>query len=137
MKQIIWILLICLPFNLQAATLEILIHGIKEPKGNLNIGLYNKKEGFLSTQKQYKGIYQQIYSNTAKYIFTHIPNGIYAVAIFHDSNINHKLDKNFLGIPKEGYGVSNNPKSFMKPTFEQCNFRLKKYKKITIELGYK
>ncbi|HMB76609.1 MAG TPA: DUF2141 domain-containing protein [Kiloniellaceae bacterium] len=35
--------------------------------------------------------------------------GTYAVVLYHDENGNKKFDKNFLGIPKEGFGVSNNP----------------------------
>lgn len=39
-----------------------------------------------------------------------LPEGRYAIAVLHDENSNHKLDRNFLGIPKEGFGFSNNPK---------------------------
>ncbi|HTV14223.1 MAG TPA: DUF2141 domain-containing protein [Acidobacteriaceae bacterium] len=40
----------------------------------------------------------------------HLPAGKYAVAVIHDENSNHKLDRNFLGIPKEGFGFANNPR---------------------------
>ena len=43
----------------------------------------------------------------------------------HDENRNGKLDTNFLGIPKEGVGASNNPKSrFGPPSFEESMFVL-------------
>ena len=35
--------------------------------------------------------------------------GTYAVAIYHDENGNKKFDKNFFGLPTEGFGFSNNP----------------------------
>jgi uncharacterized protein (DUF2141 family) len=38
-----------------------------------------------------------------------LPPGNYGVAVIHDENKNHKLDRNFLGIPKEGFGFANNP----------------------------
>jgi uncharacterized protein (DUF2141 family) len=38
-----------------------------------------------------------------------VPPGRYGVAILHDENSNHKLDRNFLKIPKEGFGFANNP----------------------------
>lgn len=38
-----------------------------------------------------------------------LPPGNYGVATIHDENRNHKLDRNFLGIPKEGFGFANNP----------------------------
>ena len=46
--------------------------------------------------------------NSAICQFNDIPPGTYAIAVFHDENANGKLDKNFLGIPCEGYGASNN-----------------------------
>ena len=46
-------------------------------------------------------------------VFEGIPRGIYAVSVFHDENMNGKLDKNHLGAPKEGYGTSNNTQQRM------------------------
>jgi uncharacterized protein (DUF2141 family) len=39
-----------------------------------------------------------------------VPPGRYAVVVIHDENSNMKLDRNFFGIPKEGFGFSNNPR---------------------------
>lgn len=39
--------------------------------------------------------------------------GAYGLALYHDENDNGKIDRNGLGIPKEGFGFSNNPKIFM------------------------
>ena len=35
--------------------------------------------------------------------------GRYSVALYHDENGNKKFDRDFIGIPSEGYGFSNNP----------------------------
>ncbi|HEX3890948.1 MAG TPA: DUF2141 domain-containing protein [Terracidiphilus sp.] len=35
--------------------------------------------------------------------------GDYGVVVLHDENKNMKLDRNFFGIPKEGFGFANNP----------------------------
>jgi acyl-CoA reductase-like NAD-dependent aldehyde dehydrogenase/uncharacterized protein (DUF2141 family) len=52
-----------------------------------------------------------------------LPVGRYAVAVYLDLNGNHKLDQNFLGVPKEPVGVSNNPKPHMgPPRFNECSF---------------
>jgi uncharacterized protein (DUF2141 family) len=45
----------------------------------------------------------------------HVPPGRYAVAVLHDENSNHKLDRNFLHIPKEGFGFANNPHVGLSP----------------------
>jgi hypothetical protein len=49
--------------------------------------------------------------------------GTYAVIVFHDENQDGKLDKNFLGVPQEGYGASNNVRHLMSaPEFEEASF---------------
>jgi uncharacterized protein (DUF2141 family) len=57
-------------------------------------------------------------------VFADLPAGFYAVSVFHDENMNEKLDKNFMGVPKEGYGASNNPKKKMgPPNFDEAKFQ--------------
>jgi uncharacterized protein (DUF2141 family) len=41
-------------------------------------------------------------------VFSNLAPGTYAVAVVHDENGNGRLDKNLLGVPSEGYGVSHN-----------------------------
>ena len=44
--------------------------------------------------------------------------GDYGVVAIHDENKNQKLDRNFAGIPKEGFGFANNPRvRFSAPPF--------------------
>ena len=58
-------------------------------------------------------------------INTDLPPGIYAVTVYEDLNNNHKLDHNFIGIPREPVGVSNNPPArFGPPHFGECSFQL-------------
>ena len=52
-----------------------------------------------------------------------LPFGEYAITLFVDFNGNKKIDKNFLGIPKEPYGFSNNVIGNMSaPTFDKAKF---------------
>ncbi|HEX6441815.1 MAG TPA: DUF2141 domain-containing protein [Stellaceae bacterium] len=56
-------------------------------------------------------------------VFDNLPPGTYAVGAFHDENGNDHLDTNFLGLPEEGYALSNNVRAAMsKPTFQQAAF---------------
>jgi uncharacterized protein (DUF2141 family) len=58
------------------------------------------------------------------FIFLNIPPGTYALAVIHDENMNGKLDTNWLGIPKEGYGFSNAAKATLgAPSFSAASFR--------------
>ena len=71
---------------------------------------------------------------TASYQFE-IPDGIYAIGIFVDTNNNNKMDRNFLGIPKEQYGFSNNAKgSFGPPSFKDASFEITGALSLSIDL---
>jgi len=54
-----------------------------------------------------------------------LPPGRYALVVLHDENSNHKLDRNFLGIPKEGFGFANNPRVMLiAPGFDTAAFEV-------------
>ena len=49
---------------------------------------------------------------------------VIAISAYHDENNNNKVDKNFLGIPIEGVGVSNNNISKLAPPrFTRAKFK--------------
>jgi uncharacterized protein (DUF2141 family) len=70
--------------------------------------------------------------------FLDIPPGTYALAVIHDENRNGQLDTNRLGIPKEGYGFSNDAKGFFgAPSFSAAKFKYDGQKlELTINLHY-
>jgi len=72
----------------------------------------------------------------AQVSFTNLPDGNYAIFVFHDSNSNGKMDKNWLGIPNEGYGASGNKLPFAAaPKFEANQFTLARG--VTLNLSIK
>lgn len=51
--------------------------------------------------------------------------GVYAIALYQDRNINERLDQDFIGLPIEPYGISNNPRIFLSPpSHEEAAFRV-------------
>lgn len=114
-------------------TLTIKIEEVDSDDGLMFVSMYNKEVDFLD--KSYKGTKSKIANNSCEVTFTDLPKGTYAVSIFHDENDNGKLDSNFLGIPKEDYGCSNNAKGFMgPPKWNDAKFELRENKSITITL---
>lgn len=109
-------------------SIHIKVSGLKNKNGQLGILIFTKKEGFPSDwQKAYRQILIPVSGDKAEYTFTDLPYGKYAVSVMHDENKNKKLDTNFMGIPKEGHGVSNNAKGTMgAPKFEDAAFNLDK-----------
>lgn len=68
--------------------------------------------------------------------YSGLKDGVYAVAVIHDENGNGQLDTNFFGIPTEGIGISNNPRLFGKPRFDQAQFEIKGKTAITVSAKY-
>jgi uncharacterized protein (DUF2141 family) len=103
------------------------VKGIKPVKGNVGLLIFNSKQGFPSDErKALKQSVIQVTASTMEYVFEGLAPGKYAVAIIHDENSNRKLDTNFMGIPREGYGVSNNiVNMFGPPGFDESSFTLK------------
>jgi uncharacterized protein (DUF2141 family) len=117
----------------QTFTLTVNISGLNSSDGNLLIGIYNKKESFL--KKPIKSAIVKVESKKALVLFRNLPKGIYAVSFVHDENDNKKMDTNFIGIPKEDYGCSNNAIGFMgPPKYKDAKFVLEKDKTIEINL---
>lgn len=114
-------------------SLTVKIKGAANDEGKMMIALYDSESNFL--EKTFKGSTSQISNKGCTVTFENVPEGIYAVSIFHDENDNDKLDSNFIGIPKEDYGCSNGAAGFMgPPKWKDAKFELKADKSITITL---
>ena len=121
----------------QTGTITVEISGIQGSEGQISIGLYTGEEGFPETEKSYKGTIAKVIGEEAVAAFQEVPAGTYAIAVFHDTNSNGKLDKNFFRIPKEGYAFSNNVfGTFGPPDFEEASFKLDGNKTVKIKMGY-
>ena len=65
----------------------------------------------------------KIQDTQARCDFEDIPPGTYALNVIHDENMDGKLAANWVGIPTEGYGFSNDVKALMSaPSFEAASF---------------
>ena len=96
-------------------TLKIHVTGFRNEKGRAGGTIFESPEGWPeNTSKAVVHGGFPIENGQAMEVFR-VPAGKYAVAVIHDENGNRKLDRNFLGIPKEGFGFANNPRVFMTP----------------------
>jgi uncharacterized protein (DUF2141 family) len=126
MKKYTWLIILCLPFfGISQNNLSIELLGVKSSMGNINVAVYNQAKGFL----KFDGVFKVDRIAAKEAITTlkimDLPNGEYAVAIFHDENGNDKLDTNWLGIPKESVAFSNAKiKAFGPPSYKECAFNL-------------
>ena len=104
-----------------AADVKVDIKNIKQLKGEIVLSLTSKPEAFLAGPATKLTVKVQASSATA--VFTNVAPGEYAISLFQDLNGNQKLDRNFMGIPSEPYGASNNAKgSFGPPKYTDAKF---------------
>ena len=106
-----------------AARIIVMIDGLHSANGNVFVGLYANPNKFL--QGNQCDAFKKVRANTGPITvaFDNLPPGTYAVGAYHDENGNDHLDTNFLGLPVEGYALSNGVRVVMsKPTFQQAAF---------------
>lgn len=118
---------------------KVVVTNIKSKTGQVGFFLFNKPDGFPShTEKALLSGFVKIVGNSAEYAFTNLAIGTYAVYVFHDEDNDKKLKTNFIGMPKEGMGVSNNAKGhFGPPKYDDAKFVFNKSgEAMTISLTY-
>lgn len=119
----------------QTFGLTLKITNIKHIKGDIKIAIYTDKNTFLQKEGEFRRITFKVTQTQEKYIITNLPKGDYAIALFQDENTDGKCNTNFLGVPKEGYGFSNNYKPLLSsPSYSDCKFTFNDNKALTIAL---
>ncbi|KGJ96444.1 DUF2141 domain-containing protein [Colwellia psychrerythraea] len=116
-----------------AADLTVNISEVNQGKGHIMVGLYSGTEAFSQGKSSF-GSRVKADNENEQVIFKDIPEGEYAIKIYQDENSNQKLDFNFIGIPKEGYGFSNNVGRFGSPKYQDAKFTVEEKTEIEIEL---
>jgi len=111
--------------------LTVRVFGFKNNRGNVHVGLWNRKGNWMNNSKIFQGKVRPISRLRSIVRFKNIPYGSYAIAVFHDENKNGKHDTNFIGIPREGYAFSNKAKVvFGPPGFEKAKFTINRPKML-------
>ena len=118
----------------------IKILNIRNSTGTVACALFESPVGFPTEFLRYATNIMaiKIRDAQARFDFLDIPPGTYALAVIHDENMDGKLDTNWLGIPTEGYGFSNDAKATLgPPSFSAASFRYNgEDMKMTISLHY-
>ncbi len=138
MYRQLFCLTLCYSPLLNAAELQLTINNIKTTDGAIMIALFNQAQHadfpYQIKQAHTLKIPAQLEQITAS--FSELENGRYAVACYHDENANAQLDMNWLGIPQEAYGFSNDAQAQVlgTPSFEQAAFDLTETVSLAITL---
>lgn len=136
-QQLFFVLTFCLISNVifsQTNKLTLVFDNIETIEGELSIGIFNNEEDFLNEGNEYKKLIISVDGKSVKRT-VQLPEGEYAISVYHDENADKQCNRNFLGIPLESYGFSNNIKPKLSaPKFHQCKFDTSKQKVVSISL---
>lgn len=135
LKKTIIAIILFIPIATQSLfgqySLKIEISDLRNNSGQIILELNNENGERIS------GFYQGIDNNKSIIIINNLKPGKYSFKYFHDENKNEKLDTNILGIPKEGFGFSNNAKgTFGPPAFNKTVFDLKSDRTVRCNIQY-
>ncbi|MFD1615211.1 DUF2141 domain-containing protein [Gelatiniphilus marinus] len=109
--------------NSEGKTITVVIENIKNNKGNVLLALHT--ENTFMRGKGIKNEQSKIENGKITVTFKNIKPGTYAIMALHDENENNQMDFEDNGMPKEQYGMSNNPMSYGPPQFATAKFKLK------------
>ena len=105
--------------------IHVKILNIRNSIGTVACALFESPDGFPTEylRSATNVMVIKIRKAQARCDFEDIPPGTYAMAVVHDENMNGKLDTNWLGLPTEGYGFSNNARAVLSaPSFSDASF---------------
>ncbi len=110
------------------------------PNGQVVLGLFNSETEWDKSQDgiAYREYFIDSLSDPLNFFIDTLPQGTFAIKIYHDENSNNECDLNLIGIPTEKFGFSNNPSIGLsgEPSYDECKFTisLKDTTSITIDL---
>ena len=118
------------------ASVDVTVTNIRSIKGALSVCVMPDKSGFPACEKAGTGIKQRvaITGGTMRVRFNGLATGDYAITAFHDEDSDGKLKTNFIGIPREGVGVSG--KSGGIPSFAKARINITPGSATSIAMRY-
>jgi uncharacterized protein (DUF2141 family) len=118
-------MLVALPWAGPVLATDVLVRvsGVSDSRGRIGCSLFAGAKGFPMDNTVARAMWQPADPSGVACRFSGVPEGTYAVAVGHDLNGNQRVDTNFLGIPTEAWGVSNNVRPAMRaPRFNEAAF---------------
>ncbi len=129
-------LLACLTIKASAQNkIVVQITNFDNNKGVCLVCLFDNAKAFSGKGEPVKKMMAVPVNGSATAVFENVATGCYAVSVIHDANNNNKFDTNFLGIPTEGYGASQNRLPFAAaPKFDANKFTVTANSTVTVPI---
>lgn len=119
----------------EGSTIVVQLNGIKQPSGQMLLSLFNSEEGFpTQPEKAFRWAKAKVTSSSLIISLDGLPLGTYAIAVVQDENENDIMDRNWMGLPCEPFGISNNVTGeFGPPSYDDAKFTVTR-KRDTIKI---
>jgi len=119
------VLLALMPFAASAATLTVKVGNIDPKGGILRLSLYDEASWSKDGAQPVASANAPAVAPETTVILKDLAPGVYGVKTYQDANNNGKFDQNWLGLPEERYGFSNNASPVLsEPGFDKTKFTL-------------
>jgi uncharacterized protein (DUF2141 family) len=120
----------------QGYRLTVEVENVRNAQGVVGVLVFNTAQGWPEKfSAALRAEATAAHTGVVEITIPDLPAGDYAVVALHDENANKQLDRNWLGVPVEQWGMSNNPPYwFAAPSFEAARFRLEQDLRIRIML---
>jgi uncharacterized protein (DUF2141 family) len=106
------------------ATLVVTLAPVENAKGPILYSVYDNEQSWTKQEKSRLDGSVAAMKGQVRIELSLAP-GTYAFTAFHDENSNGKLDTNFLGFPKEYFGISNIARTlWSQPAWDEVKFDL-------------
>lgn len=107
-------------------TLIVSVDGFPDDEGRAGVAVWSGARGFPEDiEHAIATTYVAIVGSAAEARFGPFPPGVYAVTVYHDRDGDETFDKNWLGVPREAWGVSNNVRPRLRaPRFDEARLDL-------------
>lgn len=118
---------------------HINISGIRSEKGQIILNVFKNNEDYEQGKVYKKFVFEKKkIQNGIMTISCDLEQGIYGITLIDDENKNGELNKNLIGIPKEGFGFSNFfMEKLKKPAFNDFKLAVKPQdNKVIIKVKY-
>jgi uncharacterized protein (DUF2141 family) len=103
------------------STITVRIEALRNDKGTVYVSLYDNKKAFSDNKGAVVSGKARPANQAAVVVLDKVVPGRYALSFIHDENDDKKLETNWIGVPKEGFGYSKNAMGkFGPPKFDDA-----------------
>lgn len=115
---------------------EVTIKGFGNDEGQVLIALFRDDSGWPDDESQaFAASVLPIRNHRVVTTFEGVPAGSFAISVFHDENLDGKLDTGTFGIPTEAYGFSRDARgTFGPPGFDEARLELAAGQSLSISV---